>query len=545
MLRRLLIENYALIDHLDITFPDGLVIITGETGAGKSILLGALSLALGGRSDVSVLQDKRRNCVVEAVFEEEGRELPFRRVISPQGRSRSFIDDEPAGVDQLREAASRLVDIHSQHQQLLLAEKGFQQSVLDFYAGLSADVEAFGRLWQEWSDTRKALDELDARLAASRRDRDYLEFQFAQLEEAALKEGELEELEEEQGRLAHGESVKEQLARVEQLFEAEGLSLEARLKEMTSALDRVGPHYPEFEALRDRLDSARIELKDVRDEIGFRGERIVFSPERLAEVDARLALLYGLMRKFDVTTVAELMALRDDISARLGTAMDDELGRERLQKKVTALRTDCDRAAEALHAARVQAAPGLSALLQEQVRSLEMPLARFSVQVTERPASGPDGKDEVCFLFDANDRGLQPLSKCASGGELSRIMLCIKSLLARYKGMPTLVFDEIDTGISGSVAEKMGQMIAGMGKRMQLFAITHLPQVASKGASHYLVYKEAGPDGARTGIRQIEGPERVREIARMLSGENITPEALANAGVLLQGNKSKTTDICA
>ena len=545
MLRRLLIENYALIDHLDIAFPGDLVIITGETGAGKSILLGALSLALGGRSDVSVLQDRSRNCVVEAVFEEEGRELPFRRVISPQGRSRSFIDDEPAGVEQLREAASRLVDIHSQHQQLLLAEKGFQQSVLDFYAGIAPDVEAYGHLWQEWTDTRKALDELDARLAIARRDRDYLEFQFAQLDDASLREGELEELEEEQGRLAHGESVKEQLTLVGQLFEAEGLSLEARLKEMTTALDRVVPHYPEFGSLRDRLDSARIELKDIRDEIESRGERIVFSPERLAEVDARLALLYGLMRKFNVSTVDELIALRDDISARLGAAVDDELGRERLQKKLASLKMDCDRYAEALHVARVQAAPGLSALLQEQVRSLEMPQARFSVQVTERAASGPDGKDEVCFLFDANERGMQPLSKCASGGELSRIMLCIKSLLAQYKGMPTLVFDEIDTGISGSVAEKMGQMIAGMGKRMQIFAITHLPQVASKGASHFLVYKEAGPDGARTGIRRLAGPERVREIARMLSGENITPEALANAGVLLQGNKSKTTDICA
>lgn len=539
MLRRLLIENYALIDHLDMTFPGDLVIITGETGAGKSILLGALSLALGGRSDVSVLKDRTRNCVVEAVFEEQGREIPFRRVVSPQGRSRSFIDDEPAGVEQLREAASRLIDIHSQHQQLLLAEKGFQQGVLDYFAGITADVERYGRLWQELLEAGRELEVLDARIAVARRDRDYLEFQFAQLDEASLREGELEELEEEQNRLAHGESVKEQVARVEQLFEEGDLSLEARLKEMASTLDRVSVHYPEFGPLRDRLDSARIELKDVRDEVGVRGERILFSPERLAEVDARLARLYRLLRKFGVATVAELIALRDEVSAKLGAAVDDELGRDRLQKRVESLKEACLHSAEALHAARVQAAPGLSDLLQEQVRALEMPMARFSVQVTERPAPGPDGKDEVCFLFDANDRGLQPLSKCASGGELSRIMLCIKSLLARYKGMPTLIFDEIDTGISGSVAEKMGRMIAGMGERMQLFAITHLPQVASKGASHYLVYKEAGPEGARTGIRRIDGAERVREIARMLSGEAITPEALANAAVLLQANKSK------
>ena len=539
MLRRLLVENYALIDHLDIPFPDGLVIITGETGAGKSILLGALSLALGGRSDVSVLKDPTRNCVVEAVFEEDGRERPFRRVISPQGRSRSFIDDEPAGVEQLRAAASRLIDIHSQHQQLLLSERGFQRTVLDSYAGITAEAAAYGRTWQAWLDAEKALRELDARIEAARREQDYLEFQFKQLDEAALREGELEAWEEEQGRLAHAESVKEQVSRVEQLFEGTDLSLEASLKEMGSALERVTPHYPEFEELRARIESARIELKDVRDEVTARGERIQFSPERLEEVENRLSLLYGLMRKFDVTSVAELIARRDDIAARLGAALDDQLERTRLQEQASALKAACERAAADLYAARTKAAPGLAALLQEQIRSLEMPRARLVVQVEARPAPGPDGKDETTFLFDANGRGLQPLSKCASGGELSRIMLCIKSLLAHYQGMPTLIFDEIDTGISGSVAEKMGQLIAGMGERMQVFAITHLPQVASKGSSHFLVYKEAAQDGARTGIRMLEGADRVREIARMLSGENITPEALANASVLLQGNKAK------
>lgn len=539
MLRRLLIENYALIDHLDISFPGGLVIITGETGAGKSILLGALSLALGGRSDVSVLKDRTRNCVVEAVFEEDGQERPFRRVVSPQGRSRSFIDDEPAGVDQLREAASRLIDIHSQHQQLLLSERDFQRTVLDSYAGITAEVAAYRQTWQDWLDAGKTLREMDARIDAARREQDYLEFQFQQLDEAALREGELEALEEEQGRLAYAESVKEQVARVEQLFEGTELSLEASLKEMVSSLERVTPHYPEFEDLRARLDSARIELKDVRDEVTVRGERIQFSPQRLEEVENRLSQLYGLMRKFDVTSVAELIARRDELATRLGAALDDRLERDQLAKKVSKLEADCVKAADALHAARMKAAPGLAALLQERIRSLEMPRAQFAVQVEERPAPGPDGKDETAFLFDANGRGLLPLSKCASGGELSRIMLCIKALLAHYQGMPTLIFDEIDTGISGSVAEKMGQMIAEMGERMQVFAITHLPQVASKGTSHLLVYKEAGPEGPRTDIRLLAGPDRVREIARMLSGSDITPEALANASVLLQGNKSK------
>ena len=539
MLKRLLIENYALIDHLDISFPGDLVIITGETGAGKSILLGALSLVLGGRSDLSVLKDPARNCVVEATFEEDGRDIPVRRVITPQGRSRGFIDDEPVGVEQLRDRASRLVDIHSQHQQLLLSERDFQRTVLDSHAGLLPAVESHGRSYRALLDAEKALKELDSRIAVSERERDYLEFQYRQLDEASLRDGELEALEEEQGRLAHGEAVKEQVSRVGRLFEGENLSLEGSLKEMAASLDRIAPYFPEFAEFGPRLDAARIELKDIRDEVAARGERIVFSPERLEEVDARLSRLYGLLRKFDVPAVADLIALRDELSGRLGAGADARSDRDALAKRVASLRESCLQSAAALHAARVQAAPGLASLLQEQVRSLEMPRARFAVEVAEGPVVGPDGLDEVTFLFDANDRGLKPLSKCASGGELSRIMLCIKSLLAQYKGMPTLIFDEIDSGVSGSVAEKMGQVLSRMGNRMQVFAITHLPQVASKGASHYLVYKENGPDGMQTCIRPIEGEERLREIARMLSGEGITPEALANAGVLLQGNKSK------
>ena len=539
MLKRLLIENYALIDHLDITFPGGLVIVTGETGAGKSILLGALSLVLGGRSDVSVLKDPTRNCVVEATFEQEGQERFFRRIVTPQGRSRAFIDDEPSAVETLRTEASSLVDIHSQHQQLLLSERTFQQNVLDSYAGISGAVAAHARNFLAMTEAEKALADLDSKIAAAARERDYLEFQFKQLDEASLWEGELEELEEEQRRLAHGESVKEQLSRVEQLFEGEDGSLETRLKEMASSLEKVIPYYPQFESLRSRIDSARIELKDVREEVSAQDSRISFSPQRLEEVDERLATLYALLRKFGVGTVAELIAQRDDISARLGEGMDRELAREGLLRQVESLRASCLASAEAIHAAREKAAPGLSAVLEEEVRGLEMPRARFEVGVTRRTEVTADGCDDISFQFDANGRGLKPLSKCASGGELSRIMLCIKSLLARYQGMPTLIFDEIDSGVSGSVAEKMGRLIARMGERMQVVAITHLPQVASKGAAHFLVFKEAGPSGMRTCIRPIEGESRLREIARMLSGEGITPEALANAGVLLQANKSK------
>jgi len=538
MLKRLLIENYALIDHLDIVLPGGLVIITGETGAGKSILLGALSLVLGGRSDVSVLQDPGRNCVVEAVFEEEGSERIFRRVVSPQGRSRGFIDDEPVSVETLRAAAGQLVDIHAQHQQLLLSERDFQRTVLDAYAGIRNAVAAHGHAYQDWKEAEEALHELDARIAASERERDYLEYQWNQLDAAALREGEMAALDEEQRRLAHSEAVKEQLSRVEQLFEGEDGSLVTRLKEAAASLDRVAQYFPEFAPLRARIDAARIELKDVRDEVSLKGEKVPYDPARLEEVDARLAQLHGLLRKFNVSTEAELTALRDDLSDRLGAGMEDRLERDRLQAKVAERQAACQQSAEALHAARVHAAPGLSACLQEQVRALELPQARFSVQVEARPEIGADGADDIRFLFDANDRGMQPLSKCASGGELSRIMLCIKSLLAEYQGMPTLIFDEIDSGVSGSAAEKMGRLIADMGQRMQVIAITHLPQVASQGSAHLLVYKEPGPAGLRTAIRPVEGDARLREVARMLSGEAITPEALANARVLLQRNKS-------
>lgn len=539
MLKRLLVENYALIDHLDITFPGGLVLITGETGAGKSILLGALSLVLGGRSEASVLKDRGRNCVVEAVFEDASGERIFRRVISPQGRSRSFMDDEPTGLEQLRQEAARLVDIHAQHQQLLLADPDFQRRVLDSYAGLEEAVSAHGRLWQSLQEARTSLAALDSRLAAFEREQDYLEFQHRQLVEASLKEGELEQLEEEQGRLAHAEAVREQLERVKQAFEGEDGAIESRLKEMAAALDKVAPYFPEFEPFRQRIESARIELKDIHDEVEQRGRKVEFSPERLAEVDERLSLLYGLLRKFGVATVEELIAQRDEMSGRLGGAIDGQLERKRLQEEVARLEETCAKSAAELHAARVGKAPALGELLQEQVRALEMPRARFAVEVTSRAVAGPDGADDIGFLFDANQRGFSPLAKCASGGELSRIMLCIKSLLAEYQGMPTLIFDEIDAGVSGSVAGKIGRLLARMGQRMQVLAITHLPQVASQGEAHFLVYKESGPDGVHTRIRALSEDERLHEIARLLSDESVTPEALANARALLQDNKTK------
>ena len=540
MLTRLLIENYALIDHLDITFPGELVIITGETGAGKSILLGALSLALGGRSDAGVLHDPSRNCVVEADFEREGEEILIRRVVTPQGRSRGFINDEPATVEQLRALGTRLVDIHSQNQQLLLAERSFQLSVLDRFAGLQEEVAAYAALYRDRLAAEAALAALEERIAAAGREQDYLAYRLGLLRDAALREGELEELEEEQRRLANSESIKESLSQAGRLFESGEESLDARLKEIAASVSRTTAWVSGTGQLQERVESARIELKDIRDELASLAEKVVYDPDRLAAVDNRLARLYDLLHKFGQDTVAGLIAERDALADRLGAGENDREECDALRKRCGELGEACRAAAERLHTRRAEAAPRLSERLTEDVRALEMPRANLSVSVRPLPAAGPDGADDVAFLFDAGGSGLRELAKCASGGELSRIMLCIKSLLARYGAMPTLVFDEIDTGVSGSVADRMGRLIVDMGGRMQVFAITHLPQVASKGAAHYLVYKEESATGARTHICRITGEERLREIARMLSGSDITPEALANAAVLLQENKKQS-----
>lgn len=540
MLQRLSIENYALIDHLDIQFPGDLVIITGETGAGKSVLMGALSLLLGAKADASAIKDKNRNCVVEAEFCDQGREVILRRVVSPAGRSRVFVDDEPVSLDELRELSTRLVDIHSQHQHLLLADRRFQLSALDGFAGLGDMMESYKALYEEYVSKRRELAELTDAIALDEKEREYIEFQYEKLNSARLSAGELQELEQEQTILSSSEQIKEYIARAEQLFEGEENSIESSLREMEGILSRLTSYIPEFEDLRARVESSRIELKDVYEDVAAKGANINYSPKRLEEVDNRLALLYDLMRKHGVDSVEALIELRDNLSQRLSKGLDRSLEKEALEKKLSSLEKECSEMAMAIHSSRVAASPELSTVLQQKIRSLEMPLANFEVSVRLRDSFAGDGQDDIVFLFNANGGQLQELSKCASGGELSRIMLCLKSLMASYVGMPTMVFDEIDTGVSGSIADKMGELIVEMGRNMQIFAITHLPQVASKGSAHFLVYKESdGDQMPQTKIKEISGEQREREIARMLSGSNLTPEALANARVLLK----QTTNI--
>jgi len=535
MLSRLTIENYALIDHLDISFPGDLVIITGETGAGKSILLGALSLLLGGKADSGVLKDSLKNCVVEAQFNEpDGKETIIRRVLSSNGRSRAFIDDSPVTLEELGKKSASLVDIHSQHQHLLLSDRKFQISVLDSFAGLSEKVELYAQEYDRYLAACKRLDALKARLSASQKEQEYLEYQYSRLEEAKIKEGELEQLENEQLQLANSESIHENLSIVSSLLEEEEINVLGELREVESALGKIKQFMPESENLAARVDGARIELKDILEEVERLASGVVSNPQRLCEVEERLSLLYDLMRKHGVSSLEELIKVRDDLSAKLGIGVDTELEMSRLTAEVASLEKSCREKAAEIHSIRLSRAPEFSCNITEAVRSLEMPLAQFEIRVEEKETFGRDGYDDILFFFNANGNQLRELSKCASGGELSRIMLCLKSLMCKYIGMPTVIFDEIDTGVSGTVADKMGQIIVGMGASMQVVAITHLPQVASKGSAHYLVYKEGNPMPV-TNIRRIEGDEREREIARMLSGASVTQEAIANARVLLKG----------
>jgi len=536
MLTRLYIQNYALIDSLDITLPGNLVVISGETGAGKSILLGALSLLLGRKADSSALGDQSRNCVVEAEFEDAEGGTILRRVVSPQGRSRAFVNDEPVSLDELKEVSSRLIDLHSQFDHTLLTSGRYQLSILDAFASTSEKAGEFSALYDSWTEVKAEIADTEADIEKGRADHDYIEFQFNQLDSAHLAEGEIEELEAEQLQLSNSETISENLSAVDSIFESEESSLTGQMRLIENCLEKVSQFIPEADSLKQRVEAARIEMKDISYEVSSISEKVKFSPERLQEIDDRLALLYDLMRKHGVTTVAQLMDLRDSFSAQLGGSLDLEEKLSELKRREAELQSRCAEEAAALHETRAAAAAVLSSELQESIRSLEMPQAVFTVDVQLSGKITRDGSDLVSFRFSAN-KGQEPkeLSKCASGGELSRIMLCIKALISKYMGMPTVIFDEIDTGVSGSVAYKMGEMIVEMGRNMQVMTITHLPQVASRGNAHFLVYKQVESDGrTHSGIRRIEGEEREREVARMLSGATISEEALANARALMK-----------
>ena len=544
MLKSLQIRNYVLIDSLDVVFPEGLVIITGQTGAGKSILLGALSLLLGSKADTSVIGSHGDNCVVEALFrvpesdsvmrdllhendlDDDSGELLIRRVVSSTGRSRSFINDSPVTLQILQSVTSRLVDIHSQHQTLMLSDKSFQLSMLDSFAGNGSLLERCGSLYRRVRELDKEITGLKDKVARIEEEKDYLQSRWKRLDEAHLVEGELESLEEEQGLLANAESVKESLSGVETLLDT------ASLKEARKLLEKASRFVPSAAALAERLESARVELNDIQDEVSEIDSRTEVSAERLEAVESRMSLLYDLMKRYSASSVEELITMRDSLSASLDGAEEINDRLEDLLKEKKVVEEEFLSVSKALHESRCSAAGRFCSEILSSLRSLELDRAVFDVDLVETP-SGETGCDGVRFLFSASGSNPVEVAKCASGGELSRLMLSLKAMMARFASMPTLVFDEIDSGVSGSVADKMGQMICSMGKDMQVFAITHLPQVAAKGDAHYLVEKSFEDNGAVTSVRLLDGDERVMEIARMLSGSHVSAAAIQNAKALL------------
>ena len=535
MLRSLHIRNYVLIDSLDVTFPEGLVIITGQTGAGKSILLGALGLLAGDKADASQIGQSADNCVVEGIFDTPEGERIIRRVLYSSGRSRSFIDDCPVQLQELSELGGRLFDIHSQHQSLLLTDRQFQLGLLDRYAG--ADTAECRRLWGELQQCKLSLEQEREALARSNANSDYNSAQLNELQAAELRDGELEQLEEEQLALGNAEEIRERLAAALGSFGAEdGTSVRESLQQARRALEHASRYLPAMAPLAERIDSARIELDDIFAEVEDAAGSIDASPQRLEQVEQRLSLLYRLLKKHGCSTVAELIEVRDRYAAEVLDSSELEECIAELEKRLSELQKAHSAECDKLHSVRAKAAGEFAAEVTSHLKYLELERASFDVQL-QAASAGPGGSDGIAFLFGADGPAKTELAKCASGGELSRIMLSLKALMARFSGMPTMIFDEIDTGVSGSVAAKMGQMICDMGRTMQVFSITHLPQVAAKGSAHYLVSKTFDPASGRTssGISLLEGEARVQEIARLLSGESITNEAVANARALLGG----------
>ena len=546
MLRSLHVRNYVLIDSLEIDFPEGLVIITGQTGAGKSILLGALGLALGGKADASLVGAHGETCVVEAEFSvdgnaplralmaendlEEGDTFLIRRTLNRTGRSRSFVNDEPVSLPVLQALSEQLIDIHSQHQTLRLGDPAFRMSLLDHYAGNTALLDACRKAWNNLQSLRKEFSDVSDRLRRMAAEKDYNEALFARLDAAKLRDGELEALETEQKQLAHAEELKEYLNNCEDILAPsdDRAPLTAQLKEAEKQAGRAARFIPALEPLVQRLESARLELEDIAEELEGANARIDVSPDRLEQVEDRMSLLYDLMKKHGVQTVGELIAERDRLSEALFDSTTLEERRAELEKSLGQAEKVYAAAADALHDAREKASEGFATAILASLAFLELDHAVFTVELGAAP-EGPAGRDAVRFLFSSTGKTPQDLSKVASGGELSRIMLSLKAMMARYTAMPALIFDEIDAGVSGSAADRMGQMICRMGEDMQVFAITHLPQVAAKGNAHYLVTKE----NDITDIRLLSQEERIREIARLLSGSVITDAAVANARALL------------
>lgn len=551
MLTSLHIKNFALIDKLDVDFASGFSVITGETGTGKSVLLGAISMLMGERSDARQVREGADKCVVEGHFdvsslalekffeenelEYDAEECIVRRELSATGRGRYFVNDTPVTAALLKELGCKLIDIHSQHKNLLLGNKNYQLNVLDVLAADAQLLTEYRSLFRSYDANRKELLRIKEQAAAMASDEEWLRYQLEEIDGAAFGEDEQELLEQESVRLTHAEEIQEALYGAVLSIDNDEKSMLQSLREAASSLGRVAQHYPQAEALAERLESNYIELKDCCDDLRRALEGNSSTPGRLEQVDARLALMYDLFKKHRVDSIGALLSVAADYRSRLEliTGSDDAIAElERLcEKQRKELLAMCGR----LTAVRKEAAQMLAAKITAILVTLGMPMIRFEVDFAATPDFTATGTDVVAFLFSANSISpLQPLADVASGGEMARVMLALKSIIAEFTDMPTLIFDEIDTGISGVLAERMGKMMQQMGSMdRQVISITHLPQVAALGANHYKVCKSEGEGGTRTGIVQLSEEERTREIAQMMSGEELTGSALDAARTLL------------
>lgn len=555
MLQHLHISNYVLIRELSIDFAAGYSVITGETGAGKSIILGALGLLCGGRADSRAVKDGERKCVVEAEFSLDGDSMKdifrkhdidydeglciVRREVGVNGKSRAFVNDTPTTLTALREIASGLFDIHSQHRNLLLGEENFLLDTLDVMGSDTGLPTRYKAAFHAWKEADDALRALQAQAKMGKEEEDYLRFQLQQLDEANLQSGEQEELEDLQETLEHAEEIKQALFAAQQAIHGQDeLSPLQSLRNGASLLQGIAPVFAQAQELAERLESARIELDDIADEAERMADRIAFDPERLVETSERLSTIYNLEKRHSAKDIDELLHIADDLRKRLGKVEHIDADITAMQEETERLRQERDSIASKLTESRTQAAEKLQEALTERIASLGMPNATVLFSLAGRETPDPSGADTVTLLFSAN-KNVSPVdvSDVASGGEVSRLMLSLKSILAQHRSLPTIIFDEIDTGVSGTMAEKMAHAMRLMSERTQVICITHLPQIAAMGDAHYKVYKEEDEQAVSSHIVRLTEGERVEEIADMLSGEERTQAAIENAKELLKNNR--------
>ncbi|MBR1388491.1 MAG: DNA repair protein RecN [Prevotella sp.] len=551
MLKHLYIKNFALIDILDIELHPGFSVITGETGAGKSIILGAIGLLLGQRADAKTLKQGADRCVIEAHFdlsryqmedffddndiEYDANDCIIRRELTAAGKSRAFINDTPVQLSMLKELGERLVDIHSQHQNLLLNKQDFQLSVADIIADDERELAAYQQAYADYQAVARQLQALEDDIAQNRQNLDFLQFQYNELAGANLNSGEQEELEQKSDTMTHAEDIKAALYTADNALQAEGAGIVESLRTAISALKGIERVYPDSSELAQRLDSTYIELKDIAQEVSSRLEDIDFDPAELDAVNNRLDRIYDLQKKYHADTVDELIALCNDLKVKLGNIENSDEALSELQQRLAQLKADCGKKADALTKLRMKAARQIEKEMQRRLVPLGMPNVRFEVQITQE-APGRNGQDKIAFLFSANtSTPLQPVAQVASGGEIARVMLALKAMISGAVKLPTIIFDEIDTGVSGKIAEKMAEIMQEMGQHeRQVISITHLPQIAALGTAHYKVSKEDTQQATTSRMEELSEEQRVAEIAQMLSGSDVSEAAIQNAKQLLK-----------